>query len=103
MVRNIWSLPEHCRHKPKDLGSVRPDGRVVCTGPWGSGQAVPADNRLLAGWLTNGRRLPGRLWGESTDSIADLMADFWAHAGEEEVSGVVPTGHMGDRNVRAHG
>ena len=99
MVRRVSSLPKHCRHQAKDLGHVRLDGRVIYTGPWGSGQSVQAYNRLLAEWLANGRRLPARLSGESSYTIADLVADFWVHAESYCRKDGKPTRELG--NIRS--
>ncbi len=54
---NTRKLPGHLQHKPKNLGYVRLNGRVIYTGRWGSKGADGEYRRLIAEWLASGGRL----------------------------------------------
>ncbi len=61
MHRGKSNIPQHRRHKGKNLGYVRIDGRMCYTGKWGTAEAEEKAQRLVR------RHLAG-LHGERTGS-----------------------------------
>ncbi len=84
------SPPSLCRHKPSGRAYVRLGGRTFYLGPWGTTESRAEYDRIVAEWLTHGRRLPG------ADAPADLtatelIARYWEHVQRYYVKNGQPT------------
>ena len=70
-------VPSLRRHKASDRAFVELNGRYVYLGPWNSSVSKTEYERVIAEWLSNGRRLCA---DEYTFSVTELCAAYWAHA-----------------------
>ena len=71
-------IPKPTRHRASGRAVVRLDGTDHYLGPWGSTEAEAAYHRLVAEWLA--RRPAPISADERPATIAELAAEYWAHA-----------------------
>jgi hypothetical protein len=82
---SVPRTPSLRRHKPSGLAVVTLDGKDHYVGSWPAGcRKAPPDardayDRLIAEWLSNGRRLPTPQ-GAPDLTVNDLILAFWRHA-----------------------
>jgi integrase len=69
--------PTYRHNRTTDRAVVTIDGKDHWLGKYGTPESRAAYDRLIAEWLSNGRRLPVRA---DDLTILELVAQFWAHA-----------------------
>jgi integrase len=75
------STPSYCIHTPSNRAYITVDGRQIPLGTANTPASREAYDRLIATWLSNGRKLPATLPGNLTGpSISDILTRFWQHA-----------------------
>ena len=80
MPRRHRATPSYRLHKPKNLAVVRIDGRDIYLGRYGTPESRERYDRLIAEWLTNGRRLTPSLGGAGDLTVSELILAYWRHA-----------------------
>jgi integrase len=66
--------PSYRHHKPSGQAVVTVDGRDIYLGRYGTPQSRAEFDRLIAEWLSNGRRLPTPASGSGADLSVNEMA-----------------------------
>lgn len=81
MSATTLRTPSYRHHKPSDQAVVTLDGRDVYLGRYGTPQSRAEFDRLLAEWLSNGRRLPAPASAHGSDlSVNELALAYLAFA-----------------------
>src|SRR5271157_4571122 len=80
----VWPLPAlrtpaYRHHKPSGQAVVTLDGRDIYLGRYGSPESRAEFDRLLAEWLSNGRRLPAPACGSDL-TVNELASAYLDHA-----------------------
>ncbi len=80
MHRGKSNIPQHRRHKGKNLGYVRIDGRMCYTGKWGTAEAEEKAQRLVRRHLAglHGERTGSPDW-PGDETIEGLSAKYWRY------------------------
>jgi hypothetical protein len=73
------ATPSYCLHRQSGRAYVRLNRQQIMLGTFGSRESREAYHRVVAEWEANGRR-PHRDAAASTCSLAELVADYRAHA-----------------------
>ena len=68
--------PKYRHHKARHLAVVRVDGRDIYVGKYDSPESQEKYDRVIAEWLSHGRRLPT----DSDLSVNELMLGYMRHA-----------------------
>ena len=74
MSATTLRTPSYRHHKPSGQAVVTLDGRDVYLGRYGTPQSRAEFDRLLAEWLSNGRRLPAPASAHGTDLSVNELA-----------------------------
>jgi integrase len=91
--------PSYRHHKPSGQGVVTIDGRDFYLGRFGSAESRAEYDRLVAEWLTNGRRLPAPASPSGSDrTVNEMLLDYLRHADSYYVKNGKPTVEPG--NIR---
>jgi integrase len=81
MSATTLRTPSYRHHKPSGQAVVTLDGRDIYLGRYGTPQSRAEFDRLLAEWLSNGRRLPAPASAHGTDlSVNELSLAYLAFA-----------------------
>ena len=81
MSATTLRTPSYRHHKPSGQAVVTLDGRDIYLGRYGTPQSRAEFDRLLAEWLSNGRRLPAPASAHGTDlSVNELALAYLAFA-----------------------
>ena len=81
MSATTLRTPSYRHHKPSGQAVVTLDGRDIYLGRYGTPQSRAEFDRLLAEWLSNGRRLPAPASANGTDlSVNELSLAYLAFA-----------------------
>jgi integrase len=81
MPRKPRKVPSYRLHKPTGQAVVRLDGRDHYLGKFNSPESHERYHRLIAEWLTSGRRQPGPQPSTPLDlSVNEVLLAFWHHA-----------------------
>ncbi len=74
-------VPKMCRHH-RGQAFIKLGGEQIWLGPYGSQQAREAYDRIVAEWLSHGRRLPQRSASNasSTITVRRVVVEFWDYA-----------------------
>ena len=89
--------PSYRHHKPSNQAVVTLDGRDIYLGRYGSPESRAEFDRLLAEWLSNGRRLPAPASGSDL-TVNELARAYLRHADAYYVKNGKPTVEPG--NIR---
>src|SRR5438128_1183365 len=81
MPRLVHRNPRYCKNKFTGQAVVSVGGKTIPLGPYGSVESRQAYDRVVAEWITNGRRLPPpRIEDSPLDiTICELIDRFWDH------------------------
>lgn len=91
--------PSYRHHKPSNQGVVTLGGRDFYLGRYNSAESRAEYDRLVAEWLTNGRRVPASPSGPSSDlSVNEVLLAYLGHADSYYVKNGKPTVEPG--NIR---
>src|SRR4051794_12762740 len=82
--------PSYRHHRPSNQAVVTLDGRDIYLGRYGSPNSRAEYDRLLAEWLSNGRRLPAPVVG-SDITVNELAEAYLRHADVYYVKDGKPT------------
>jgi hypothetical protein len=94
-----FRTPSYRHHKPSDQGVVTLDGRDFYLGRYNSPPSRAEYDRLIAEWLSNGRRLPVPTSGAGSDlTVNELLLAYLRHADGYYVKNGKPTVEPG--NIR---
>ncbi len=74
MSATTLRTPSYRHHKPSGQAVVTLDGRDIYLGRYGTPQSRAEFDRLLAEWLSNGRRLPAPASAHGTDLSVNELA-----------------------------
>ena len=81
MSATTLRTPSYRHHKPSGQAVVTLDGRDIYLGRYGTPQSRAEFDRLLAEWLSNGRRLPAPTSANGSDlSVNELAVAYLAFA-----------------------
>ena len=81
MSATTLRTPSYRHHKPSGQAVVTLDGRDIYLGRYGTPQSRAEFDRLLAEWLSNGRRLPAPASANGSDlSVNELAVAYLAFA-----------------------
>ena len=81
MSATTLRTPSYRHHKPSGQAVVTLDGRDIYLGRYGTPQSRAEFDRLLAEWLSNGRRFPAPASAHGTDlSVNELSLAYLAFA-----------------------
>jgi integrase len=69
--------PKYRRHKPSDQAVVTLGGHDYYLGKWQTPESKQEYDRLIAEWLTNGRRMPTKAVLTDWVSINELILVYW--------------------------
>jgi len=84
--------PAYRFHKPSGQAVVTLDGRDFYVGRYDTPQSRSEYDRIIAEWLTNGRRLPTPASGSGADlTVNELLVAYLRHADAYYVKGGRPT------------
>jgi len=72
--------PSLRHHKPSGLAVTTLNHQDFYLGKYGSEASQTEYDRLIAGWLANGRRLPSSSEGPPDYTISEVLAAYWRHA-----------------------
>jgi integrase len=72
--------PKYRHHKPSGRAVVTLDGHDHYLGKWQSPESRQEYDRLIAEWLTNGRRSPVKAGSSQGVSVNEMILAFWNHA-----------------------
>jgi integrase len=89
--------PSYRHHRPSNQAVVTLDSRDIYLGRYGSPESRAEFDRLLAEWLSNGRRLPAPVAGSDL-SVNELAEAYLRHADTYYVKNGKPTVEPG--NIR---
>jgi integrase len=89
--------PSYRHHRPSNQAVVTLDGQDIYLGRYGSPESRAEFDRLLAEWLSNGRRLPAPVAG-SDITVNELAEAYLRHADAYYVKNGKPTVEPG--NIR---
>src|SRR5271166_6097771 len=79
MSATTLRTPSYRHHKPSGQAVVTLDGRDIYLGRYGSPESRAEFDRLLAEWLSNGRRLPAPASGSDL-TVNELASAYLDHA-----------------------
>ena len=74
------AVPKLRHHKARDLAVVRLDGKDHYLGRFGSPESRAEYDRLIAEWLTSGRRSPTSPVARNGATVDEVVLAFWRHA-----------------------
>jgi integrase len=82
MATRLRKTPSYRRHKPTGQAVVRLDGRDHYLGKFNTPESHERYHRLIAEWLTNGRRPPAADPGRAPADLTvnEVLLAFWHHA-----------------------
>ena len=81
MPRLVHKFPAYRLHKPSGQAVVGLGGKSVYLGPYGSDLSKGEFDRVLAEFLTNGRRPPGPpAAGPPRLTVSELILRYWLYA-----------------------
>jgi hypothetical protein len=91
--------PSYRHHKPSEQAVVTLGGRDVYLGRFGSPESQADYDRLIAEWLSNGRRLPGPASESGADlTVNEMLLAYLRHADSYDTKGGRPT--SAPKNIR---
>ena len=93
-----FRTPSYRHHKPSGLAVVTLNGRDIYLGRYGSPESRAEFDRLLAEWLSNGRRLPAPVSGSDL-TINELALAYLRHADSYYVKNGKPTVEPGNMRL----
>jgi integrase len=94
-----FRTPSYRLHKPSGQAVVTLDGRDIYLGRYNSPESRAEYDRLIAEWLSNGRRLPGPTSGSGTDlTVNEMLLAYLRHADSYYTKGGRPTSEP--KNIR---
>jgi hypothetical protein len=94
-----FRTPSYRLHRPSGQAVVTLDGRDIYLGRYNSRESRAEYDRLIAEWLTNGRRLPTPASGSGTDlTINEVILTYLLSADSHYTKGGRPTSEP--RNIR---
>lgn len=71
------NVPSYRQHKQSGQAIVTLSGRDHLLGPYGSAESQEKYNRLIAEWITTGRRSSAR---PQNVTVSEIIAGYWEHA-----------------------
>ncbi len=99
MPVNATRTPSYRNHKPSGQAVVTLDGRDFYLGRYGIEESRNEYDRMIAEWLTNGRRLPAPAAGPGGDlTVNEMLVDYLQHVDGYYVKNGKPTVEPG--NIR---
>jgi integrase len=91
--------PSYCLHRPSNQAVVSLDGRDIYLGRYDSAASRAEYDRLIAEWLSHGRRLPEPAAGNGADlTVNEMLVAYLRHADSYYVKNGKPTVEPG--NIR---
>ena len=94
-----FRTPSYRLHKPSNQAVVTLDGRDIYLGRYGTPESRAEYDRLIAEWLSHGRRLPGPASGSGTDlTVNEILLAYLRHADSYYTKGGRPTSEP--KNIR---
>ena len=104
MSATTLRTPSYRHHKPSGQAVVTLDGRDIYLGRYGTPHSRAEFDRLLAEWLSNGRRLPSPASANGTDlSVNELALAYLAFAETYYTKRGKPTSEPGNIRVVSRG
>jgi integrase len=91
--------PSYRNHKPSGQAVVTLDGRDIYLGRYGTDESRAEYDRMIAEWLTNGRRLPAPNSGTGSDlTVNEMLLAYLRHVDRYYLKNGKPTVEPG--NIR---